>query len=256
MPSIAHANVKLRASYAEGRLKEALHRLLTTHNPPVNLSTYLQQLQTCVAKKTLSEGKQVHSLINDRGFAFPSDTLLQNTLISMYDSKGLWDNKVHGIRLAVVLKDSQHLSCSSGSLNSSEVKRKLKAAQQAGMPFETKLSMQGGVLNCKILLSRLHFSISCKYNLQSRHNIPNACRLKWQNNQESKTSQIMAGDGKSISNYKAHQGHVSDRSKHDCLQVDSSSIYAPFSLSQAFKQPLFWLSSSSCLVYILLIACL
>ncbi|XP_057833238.2 pentatricopeptide repeat-containing protein At3g24000, mitochondrial [Cryptomeria japonica] len=88
MPSIAHANVKLRASYAEGRLKEALHRLLTTHNPPVNLSTYLQQLQTCVAKKTLSEGKQVHSLINDRGFAFPSDTLLQNTLISMYDRCG------------------------------------------------------------------------------------------------------------------------------------------------------------------------
>ena len=88
MSAIAHFNLNLRVLCKEGRLKDAVHILLNTQNPPVETNTYLQLLQTCVTKKALSEGKQVHSHINDRGFPLTSSTLLQNKAINMYDKCG------------------------------------------------------------------------------------------------------------------------------------------------------------------------
>ncbi|KAH9310398.1 hypothetical protein KI387_025433 [Taxus chinensis] len=81
-------NLNLTALCRGGRLKDALHILLTTHNPPVSSSTYFQLLQTCISKKTLSQGNQIHSHINQRGFKFAKHKLLQNTLIRMYDKCG------------------------------------------------------------------------------------------------------------------------------------------------------------------------
>lgn len=63
-------NLKLTALGKWGRLKEALHILLTTYNPPQDTSTYLQLLQTCIVKNALLQAKQIHSLIIQRGFAF------------------------------------------------------------------------------------------------------------------------------------------------------------------------------------------
>ncbi|XP_057843541.2 putative pentatricopeptide repeat-containing protein At3g23330 [Cryptomeria japonica] len=88
MSSIDHLNQNLRAFCREGRLKEALHILLSTPNASVDCSTYLQLLQSCIAKKALSEGKQIHSHINDKGFIFSTNTLLQNKLLNMYDKCG------------------------------------------------------------------------------------------------------------------------------------------------------------------------
>ncbi|XP_057840102.1 pentatricopeptide repeat-containing protein At1g15510, chloroplastic [Cryptomeria japonica] len=82
MPSTAHLN--LTALCREGRLKEVLHFLLTTHKPTSDSRTYLQLLQLCIAKNSLPEGKQVHSLITDNGFAFAASTFFQNKLINMY----------------------------------------------------------------------------------------------------------------------------------------------------------------------------
>ncbi|XP_057815493.1 pentatricopeptide repeat-containing protein At2g13600-like [Cryptomeria japonica] len=86
MSSITHLN--LRKLSAEGRLKEAIHILLTTKNLPEDISTYLHLLQACIAKKALVEGKQVHSYINNRGLVFAANTYLQNTLINMYGKCG------------------------------------------------------------------------------------------------------------------------------------------------------------------------
>ncbi|XP_057847935.1 pentatricopeptide repeat-containing protein At3g26782, mitochondrial [Cryptomeria japonica] len=88
MSSIGHFNLNLRALCKEGRLKDAMHILLTTQNPPVDTNTYLQLLQTCVTKKALLEGKQIHSHINDRGFPIATRTLLHNKAINMYDKCG------------------------------------------------------------------------------------------------------------------------------------------------------------------------
>ncbi|KAH9310480.1 hypothetical protein KI387_025515, partial [Taxus chinensis] len=88
MSSISHLNLNLRALCKEGSLKEALHILLTTQNPSVDSSTYLQLLQTCIDKNALSEGKQIHSHINGRGLIFATHNLLQNKVISMYDKCG------------------------------------------------------------------------------------------------------------------------------------------------------------------------
>ncbi|XP_057847984.2 pentatricopeptide repeat-containing protein At3g26782, mitochondrial-like [Cryptomeria japonica] len=88
MSSVTHLNQNLRALCRDGWLKEAMHILLNTHKPSVNSGTYLQLLQTCIDKNALSEGKQIHSHINDRGFTFATDTFLQNRLISMYDRCG------------------------------------------------------------------------------------------------------------------------------------------------------------------------
>ncbi|GLJ32248.1 hypothetical protein SUGI_0649030, partial [Cryptomeria japonica] len=45
----------VRALCREFRLKEAISIMLTTHNPPRDSQTYIQLLQTCTAKKNLSE---------------------------------------------------------------------------------------------------------------------------------------------------------------------------------------------------------
>ncbi|XP_057852607.1 pentatricopeptide repeat-containing protein At1g08070, chloroplastic [Cryptomeria japonica] len=88
MSSTAHLNQNLRALSQEGYLKETLHILLTTHKPPVDSSTYLNILQACIAKKNISEGRQIHSHITHRGSTFATHPLLQNTLINMYDKCG------------------------------------------------------------------------------------------------------------------------------------------------------------------------
>ncbi|GLJ44761.1 hypothetical protein SUGI_0941240 [Cryptomeria japonica] len=59
MPSLTHPNFSIRALSKEGHLKEALHILLTTHNPPVNSATYIQLLQSCIAKNSFCEGADV-----------------------------------------------------------------------------------------------------------------------------------------------------------------------------------------------------
>lgn len=79
-----HHNINLTVLCREGLLKEALHILLATHKPPVESSAYLQLLQTCIAKHVLSQGKQIHSLITNGGFAFATDTFYHNNLINMY----------------------------------------------------------------------------------------------------------------------------------------------------------------------------
>ncbi|GLJ15921.1 hypothetical protein SUGI_0263080 [Cryptomeria japonica] len=67
-PSNDHLH--LRVFFGELCLKEALHILLTTHNPPLHSSTYFQLLQTCIAKNAHSGGRLIHSFIIDRGFNF------------------------------------------------------------------------------------------------------------------------------------------------------------------------------------------
>ncbi|XP_057815488.2 pentatricopeptide repeat-containing protein At2g13600-like [Cryptomeria japonica] len=84
MSSMAH----LRALCTEGCLKEAVHILLNPHSSPVDSSTYLHLLQVCIAQRALAVGKQIHSHINDRGLTFATNTVLQNTLINMYDKCG------------------------------------------------------------------------------------------------------------------------------------------------------------------------
>ncbi|XP_057814057.1 pentatricopeptide repeat-containing protein At3g09040, mitochondrial-like [Cryptomeria japonica] len=84
MPSTPNLSLTLSALLREARLKEALHILLTTPNPAVNSSIYLQLLQNCISKKALSEGKQIHSYIAHGGFVFATDTLFQNNVINMY----------------------------------------------------------------------------------------------------------------------------------------------------------------------------
>ncbi|KAH9288068.1 hypothetical protein KI387_032185 [Taxus chinensis] len=77
-------NLDLKAFCREGCFKEALHIILNTHNTPVDCNTYLQLLQTCIAKNALSQGKHMHSLITQRGFSFATRTTFQNNLINMY----------------------------------------------------------------------------------------------------------------------------------------------------------------------------
>ncbi|XP_057841718.2 pentatricopeptide repeat-containing protein At1g11290, chloroplastic-like [Cryptomeria japonica] len=86
LPSSAHHN--LTALCREGQLKEALHILLTTCNPPEDSSTYLQLLQTCVLKNALSQGKNVHSFIAHRRFVFATRPTFHNKLIYMYVNLG------------------------------------------------------------------------------------------------------------------------------------------------------------------------
>ncbi|XP_057837821.2 pentatricopeptide repeat-containing protein At3g16610-like [Cryptomeria japonica] len=73
-------------------LKEALHILLTTHNPPEDCSTYLQLLHTCILKNALSQGNKVHSLIAHRRFAFAKCASFHNKLICMYVKCGSLEN--------------------------------------------------------------------------------------------------------------------------------------------------------------------
>ncbi|XP_057848095.2 pentatricopeptide repeat-containing protein At3g09040, mitochondrial [Cryptomeria japonica] len=84
MLAIAHLNIK--ALCREGCLKEALHILLTTQNAsPADINIYVQLLNTCIAKNALSEGRKIHSHINERGHKFATNPSLQSKLIHMYD---------------------------------------------------------------------------------------------------------------------------------------------------------------------------
>ncbi|XP_057862802.2 pentatricopeptide repeat-containing protein At2g13600 [Cryptomeria japonica] len=77
-------SINLTALCKQGRLNEALHILLTSHNPPAYSSIYLQLLQTCIVNNALSQGKQIHSLITHRRFLFTTCAFFQNNLINMY----------------------------------------------------------------------------------------------------------------------------------------------------------------------------
>eukprot|EP01018_Ginkgo_biloba_P019081 Gb_13190 [translate_table: standard] len=79
----------------QGRLKEALH-ILNTMDQSVDSYTYVCFLQGCIKKKALSEGRQVHTHMTDKGFK--PDSSLQNTLVNMYakcgslvDARGVFD---------------------------------------------------------------------------------------------------------------------------------------------------------------------
>ncbi|XP_059068264.1 pentatricopeptide repeat-containing protein CRR2, chloroplastic-like [Cryptomeria japonica] len=65
-------------------LSSQSHTLLTTPKPPEDCSTYLQLLQTFILKNALSQGKEVHSFIVHRGFAFATRKPFHNKLIFMY----------------------------------------------------------------------------------------------------------------------------------------------------------------------------
>ncbi|XP_059067750.1 pentatricopeptide repeat-containing protein At1g14470 [Cryptomeria japonica] len=78
----------LRALCRKGQLKEALHIMFTAYKPPEDFSTYLQLLQTCVLKNALLQGKNVHSFIAHRRFAFTTYPTFRNKLIYMYVNLG------------------------------------------------------------------------------------------------------------------------------------------------------------------------
>ncbi|XP_057873031.2 pentatricopeptide repeat-containing protein At3g24000, mitochondrial-like [Cryptomeria japonica] len=84
MPLSSTVHPDLTALCREGRLKEALHILLTTHNPPEHYSTYFQLLQICLLKNALSQGKKIHCFIAHRRFAFATRITFHNKLIYMY----------------------------------------------------------------------------------------------------------------------------------------------------------------------------
>ncbi|XP_057847951.1 pentatricopeptide repeat-containing protein At4g21065 [Cryptomeria japonica] len=84
MLAIADVNLNMRTLCREGRLKEAIHILLTSPIATVYSSTYLLLLQICIGRNALPEGKKIHSHIKSRGLAFARHTVIQNTLIDMY----------------------------------------------------------------------------------------------------------------------------------------------------------------------------
>ncbi|XP_057815481.1 pentatricopeptide repeat-containing protein At4g30700 [Cryptomeria japonica] len=88
MPSVVNLNLNIRKLSTEGRLKDAVRIVLARQNPAVDSSAYVHLLQVCIARKALSEGKQIHSHINKRGFTLATDTFLQNTLFNMYEKCG------------------------------------------------------------------------------------------------------------------------------------------------------------------------
>ncbi|XP_057865942.2 putative pentatricopeptide repeat-containing protein At3g23330 [Cryptomeria japonica] len=88
MASTLHLDQNLRTLCTQGCLKEAVQILLTTQNPAVDASTYLHLLQACIDNKALTEGKQIHSHIDERGYLSTKNTFLSNKLISMYDKCG------------------------------------------------------------------------------------------------------------------------------------------------------------------------
>ncbi|XP_057848029.2 pentatricopeptide repeat-containing protein At3g26782, mitochondrial [Cryptomeria japonica] len=90
MSNDAHLNFNLniRALCKEGCLKVAVHILLTTPDYSVDSFTYLQLLQTCTSKKSLLDGRKIHSHIKEREFEFATNRFVQNNLISMYGKCG------------------------------------------------------------------------------------------------------------------------------------------------------------------------
>eukprot|EP01018_Ginkgo_biloba_P013166 Gb_21057 [translate_table: standard] len=69
----------------EGQLKEALHILHVT-DQHVDNSAYVSILQLCIQKKALSEGKLVHTHINETGFM--PDRFLVNRIANLYAKCG------------------------------------------------------------------------------------------------------------------------------------------------------------------------
>ncbi|XP_059068822.1 pentatricopeptide repeat-containing protein At4g30700 [Cryptomeria japonica] len=84
LPFSCTTHLNLAASCREGQLKEALHFLFTTYNPPEDYSTYLQLLQTCILKNALSQGKNVHSFTIHRQFEFAKRPTFHHKLMYMY----------------------------------------------------------------------------------------------------------------------------------------------------------------------------
>eukprot|EP01018_Ginkgo_biloba_P031733 Gb_22996 [translate_table: standard] len=78
----------LRLLCKQGRLKEAFQILYLMDQTGVcaDSSTYASLLKVCIDKKSLPEGKLVHTHMMDRGFV--PDMFLGNTLINMYAKCG------------------------------------------------------------------------------------------------------------------------------------------------------------------------
>eukprot|EP01018_Ginkgo_biloba_P013178 Gb_21049 [translate_table: standard] len=75
----------LRTLCKHGLLKEGLH-ILYAMNQRLDTLTYVCLLQLCMKKKAWSEGKLVHTHINESGFI--PDRFLGNTLLNMYAKFG------------------------------------------------------------------------------------------------------------------------------------------------------------------------
>eukprot|EP01018_Ginkgo_biloba_P012913 Gb_21937 [translate_table: standard] len=69
----------------QGLLKEALH-IAHLMDQPVDTSTYACLLQMCIKKKALSQGRVLHTHMNEIGFM--PDVFLGNTLANMYAKCG------------------------------------------------------------------------------------------------------------------------------------------------------------------------
>eukprot|EP01018_Ginkgo_biloba_P004806 Gb_36676 [translate_table: standard] len=76
---------EVKALCEQGRLKDAIE-ILRLMTPSADYSTYVCLLQACVKKKALSEGKLIHTHMNERGFTL--DRFLNNTLVNMYGKCG------------------------------------------------------------------------------------------------------------------------------------------------------------------------
>eukprot|EP01018_Ginkgo_biloba_P039317 Gb_36398 [translate_table: standard] len=81
-----HSDVFVRMLCKAGLLKEAL-RVLHITNQPVDSSTYACLVQGCIDKRTLSEGKLVHTHMIETGFK--PDIFLGNILLTMYAKRGV-----------------------------------------------------------------------------------------------------------------------------------------------------------------------
>eukprot|EP01018_Ginkgo_biloba_P013167 Gb_21056 [translate_table: standard] len=75
----------IRTLCKQGQIKEALHILHVT-DQRVDNSAYVSLLQLCIQKKALSEGKIVHTHLNETGFT--PDSFLGNTIMNMYAKCG------------------------------------------------------------------------------------------------------------------------------------------------------------------------
>ncbi|XP_059066116.1 pentatricopeptide repeat-containing protein At2g22070 [Cryptomeria japonica] len=88
MVSPTYLIINLTALCRKVRLKRVRHIFSLSQKPTVNSCTNHQFLETCVSKKTLSEGKEIHSHTNQKEYKHPKRKLLQDTLIRMYDHCG------------------------------------------------------------------------------------------------------------------------------------------------------------------------
>jgi len=70
----------------QNQLKEALRILQNTEKPVESSALYQSLLESCIEKKSLTEGKLVHAHIIQRGFM--ADIFLASTLINMYAKGG------------------------------------------------------------------------------------------------------------------------------------------------------------------------